>query len=143
MNPYDMIIENTKKTINCNKEYNDLSTLRKTTKLLLFENISKIIKDKYLALTRDKNELKEANIKDFEINKIQFVEKISEKIENNLNEYFKDNKEKYIRKAKSIISNLRLNEELYNELLDEKITTEELVKMEDKVKIICLFINKF
>ncbi len=133
MDPFEQKIHNLKKFISDSIEYSYLSSLRKTTILLLFESIAKITKEK-ISIKEKTEENPEQNIiiNIDVLDKINFIKIISEKIEENLNEYYKDAKEKYIRRAKSIITNLRLNNELYNGLFKETISPEEIARMDEK-----------
>lgn len=140
---YDKKIEEIKNQINSNTDFTYIPNLRKTTKILLFENIAKIAKEKLLSESNNKmgvsnesNNLTSTNsinLDEFE-KELIFIKEASGKIEATLNELFKEAKEKYIRKAKAIISNLRFNSELYLALFEERIGAEEIAKMDEKVK---------
>ena len=134
MDPYDTKIEENKKLINSKIENISLPNLRRTTKILIFENLAKLAKEKFLV--KNLNDEFTVNLEEIANTKFVFIHDVSEKIEENLNEIFKDAKEKYIRKAKSIISNLRVNNELFFALFEKKITPEEITKMDEKVKSI-------
>lgn len=109
---------------------------------MLFESIAKIAKEKLLSNNFNKLSISSEsdaitttsslNLDDF-IAKLEFIQETSNKIEETLNEIFKNAKEKYIRKAKAIISNLRFNSDLYLALFEEKITADEVATMEEKV----------
>ncbi len=128
--------------MNSNSDFTYIPNLRKTTKILLFENIAKIAKEKLLSKSNNKisvsNESNNltttysVNLDEFE-KELLFIKDATVKLEATLNDLFKDAKEKYIRKAKAIISNLRFNSELYLALFEEKISAEDIAKMDEKV----------
>jgi len=141
LDPFDEKIEDLKKLLSSNPEFKYYSNLRKTTQNLHFGSIAKIAKEKLSSETSKTSISIEA--KDITTNSIdlgnnfekelKFIHEISEKIAATLDDSYKDAKEKYIKKAKSIISNLRLNSDLYQALLEERITPEEIAKMDEKV----------
>lgn len=141
MDLFDIKIEEIKNLISLNPEFKFYSILRKTTQILLFESIAKIAKEKQtnqankLNISTDTNDITTNSVNlenDFET-ELKFILLISEKITAALNNLYKDSKEKFIRKAKSIISNLRLNSELYSALFEERISPEDIANMDEKV----------
>jgi hypothetical protein len=141
LDPFNEKIEDLKKLLSSNPEFKYYSNLRKATQILLFGSIAKIAKEKLSSETSKLSISIEAkdittNSIDFGNNfekELKFIHEISEKIAATLDDSYKDAKEKYIKKAKSIISNLRLNSDLYQALLEERITPEEIAKMDEKV----------
>ena len=93
---------------------------RKTTKILIFENLIKISKENNTDTSYDKSE------------SLDYILSLAEKIEESMNLIFSTEKEKYIRKTKSILSNLKKNKVLFSSVIDENISADELVKMDDK-----------
>lgn len=106
---------------NENNKLDEIKFPRKTTKNLIFENLIKIFKEN--------NSSKTPN--DISGNLDQIFS-LSEKIEDSLYNNFDEEKEKYIRKTKSILANLKKNKNLFSSLIEENLSTNDLVKMEEK-----------
>ncbi len=126
-----------------------MPNLRRTTTVLLFESIAKITKEKYLSESNSTSSISNnitttssisSEAVDLEDNKFEkdliFIQETTQKIEETMYGFFKDAKEKYIRKAKAIISNLRFNCDLYLALFEEKITANQIAEMDEKVKLL-------
>jgi len=114
--------------------------------ILLLESIAKISKEKLLCDEKKDKENENSDklkMEEIAISRLDFIKETSEQIEGNLNDFFKDSREKYIKKAKSIISNLRINDDLYQGLFDAKITPEDIVKMDEKVFLLFQVFKNF